>query len=212
MGSHACKKQQPQPVLWSGTQEFTLFMIDRSSGLFTVHLSPQRKCPLYVLIHITSCHEWVLLIVFWCVFSGDVRIGKDCMATIFDGSRTHCCAEGFFFFFSFSFFKFFCFCFFGPVHILPIFVGLLRRLGSHSKLHPLNGYLRKVDVGTFTHASLGFPFHFFCSKLLESVRMVACVVWVSPLEAIQWWMSAFTSTVSILRLRPCFLSWLSSDS
>ena len=33
---------------------------------------------------------------------------------------------------------------------------------------------------TLTHVSLGFP-----SPLIESVGMMACVVWLSPLEAIQ---------------------------
>ena len=38
-----------------------------------------------------------------------------------------------------------------------------------------------------THSSLGLPFHrfLFCNKLIESVRMMACVVWLSPLETIQ---------------------------
>ena len=39
----------------------------------------------------------------------------------------------------------------------------------------------------------------FCSMLIESVRMMACVVWLSPLEAIQRraWVTASTSIVKL---------------
>ena len=47
-----------------------------------------------------------------------------------------------------------------------------------------------------THSSLGFPFHFsfFCSKLIESVRMTACAIQLSPLEVFQRraWVTAST--------------------
>ena len=46
------------------------------------------------------------------------------------------------------------------------------------------------ECWTLTCAILGFPFHFsflshFCSKLIESVRMMAGVVWLWPHEVIQ---------------------------
>ena len=48
---------------------------------------------------------------------------------------------------------------------------------------------------------LVFPFHFFsfCIKLTKSMRMVACVVWLSPLEAVQRreWVTASTSIVKL---------------
>ena len=52
-----------------------------------------------------------------------------------------------------------------------------------------------------THPSLGFPFYFslFCSKLIESVKMMTYVAWLSPLEAIQRMAWATTST-SIVKL------------
>ena len=62
---------------------------------------------------------------------------------------------------------------------------------------------RGFDGGcqTLTHAGLGFPFHFsfLYSELTESIQMMACVVWLSPLEAIQWraWATASTSTVKL---------------
>ena len=46
----------------------------------------------------------------------------------------------------------------------------------------------KADAGrTLTHASLGFSFRIllFSCKLVEPVRIMACVVWLSPLEAVQ---------------------------
>ena len=51
-----------------------------------------------------------------------------------------------------------------------------------------------------THTSVGFPFFTFCCQLIESVRMMACVVWLSPLEAIQWraCATACTSTVKVV--------------
>jgi len=61
-----------------------------------------------------------------------------------------------------------------------------------------------------THSSLCSPFHFslmmFCSKLTESVRRMACVVWLWPLEAVQRraWVTVSPS-LSSWRLRLCRL-------
>ena len=56
--------------------------------------------------------------------------------------------------------------------------------------------------GILLNASLGFPFHIsllFCSMLTESVRMMACVVWMSSLKTIHWraCVAASTSTVKL---------------
>ena len=61
-----------------------------------------------------------------------------------------------------------------------------------------------------THSSLGFPFHFsLCSKLTESVKMMASVVWLSPLEAIQWrmWRTASACIVK-LKVETEWFSWM----
>ena len=42
----------------------------------------------------------------------------------------------------------------------------------------------KVDVD-HKHITVPIPLFTFCSKLTEPVRMMACVVWLSPLETIQ---------------------------
>ena len=57
----------------------------------------------------------------------------------------------------------------------------------------------------WTHSSLGIPLPLFtfCNKRIDSVRMVACVVQLSPLEAIQlkaWWL--LPPPLSSWRLRP----------
>ena len=51
------------------------------------------------------------------------------------------------------------------------------------------------------HSSLGFPFHFsLCVAVtLKAMRMMACAVGLSPLDAIQRraWMTASTSIVKL---------------
>ena len=53
-------------------------------------------------------------------------------------------------------------------------------------------------IDTFK-SGLPIPLFIFCSKLIESVRMMAYVVWLSPLEAIQRrvWMTALASIVKL---------------
>ena len=63
--------------------------------------------------------------------------------------------------------------------------------------------IRSPPTPMSCHASLGFLFHFslllFCNKLIESVRMMACVVRLSPLEAVQRraWETASTFIVKL---------------
>ena len=65
-----------------------------------------------------------------------------------------------------------------------------------------------------THSCLGFPFHFsiFCSKFTESVRMMASVVRLSLLEAIQRraWMTASTSIfkLEVETVQALLSSWM----
>ena len=49
------------------------------------------------------------------------------------------------------------------------------------------------------HSGLPIPLFTFCSKLIQSVRMMACVVWLSPRETIQRkeWVTASTSIVKL---------------
>ena len=46
---------------------------------------------------------------------------------------------------------------------------------------------------------LPISFYTFCSRLIESVRMMACEVWLSPLEAIQR-RACVTASISIVKL------------
>ena len=58
----------------------------------------------------------------------------------------------------------------------------------------------KVDVDHWHILSgLPIPLFTFCSELIESVRRMACEVWLSPLEAVQWrsWVTASTSIVML---------------
>ena len=63
-----------------------------------------------------------------------------------------------------------------------------------------------LTIGTF-QSGLPIPLFIFSRKLIESVRMIACVVWLSPLQAIQRraWVTASTS---LLRCPYGRLVWL----
>ena len=70
-------------------------------------------------------------------------------------------------------------------------------------------YMSTMDT---LHSGLPIPLFTFCSKLIKSVRMMACVVRLSPREASQRraWVTAYTSSC---RLRPyrlhCLHGWQS---
>ena len=56
----------------------------------------------------------------------------------------------------------------------------------------------QLDADT-PQSGLPIPLVTFCSKLIEPVRTMACVVRLSLLEAVQWraWVTAFTSIVKL---------------
>ena len=62
--------------------------------------------------------------------------------------------------------------------------------GMSGTAHPQE--FSKVDVDHW-HIPVWAPHSTFCSKLIESVRMMACVVWLSPLETNQWRSWVFSS-------------------
>ena len=80
-----------------------------------------------------------------------------------------------------------------------------------SKAVHLNEFL-KVDVEHwYRHSSLPTLFFIFCSKLIESVRMMAGVVWLSLLEAIKrraW----VTASISIVNLEVEFVYYAALSS
>ena len=59
-------------------------------------------------------------------------------------------------------------------------------------------------IDTF-HSRLPIPIFTFCSKLIESVRMMACVVWLSPLES-AFFLLLFSFFFFFLLLHVCHCS------
>ena len=81
-----------------------------------------------------------------------------------------------------------------PVYLLGRLPSLRYALGSTP-----TGVL-KMDVDHWhSPVSASHSIFTFCSKLIESMRMVACVAWLSPLVAIQRraWVTATTSIVKL---------------
>ena len=68
---------------------------------------------------------------------------------------------------------------------------------SRQSIH--RSFRRQMSTIDTFHPGRSIPFFTFCSKLIKSVRMMACVVRLSPLEAIQWraWVTASSSIVKL---------------
>ena len=82
-----------------------------------------------------------------------------------------------------------------PVYLLGRFPSLRHVQGST----PTGGFEGGCLPSDAFHSEPPILFFTFCSKLIESVRIMACMVWLSPLEAIQRkaWVTASTSIVKL---------------
>ena len=71
--------------------------------------------------------------------------------------------------------------------------------GMSRAVHPQEFFGRWMSTINTFRSGLPIPLFTFCSKLIKSVRMMACVVWLSPLETIQRraWVTASTSIVKL---------------